>query len=299
MNIHQLRVFYEVAKAGSFSAAAEKLHLTQPAVTWQIKGLEDSYDLKIFDRTGKKVLLTEEGKILFDYADRILNLNRQAEEALIDLKGLSRGTLRIDSVFTFGDYYLFSMLRDFHKKYPKITLQINTGNTRQIIENTLLHKNDIAFVAQDPGYDKLEAQEFTSDLLVGIVHPTHRFARRKSISLKELNGQPLILREQGSFPRRILDEILKKRGISPRIIMESASTMAIKKMVESGNGMAILSQQVVKKELLAKSLIELPLSDAEITYRFYLIYHKDKYFSRALKAFMDVAAEFSQRPWPD
>lgn len=299
MNLHQLRVFYEVVKAKSFSAAAEKVHLTQPAVTWQVKNLEEYYELKFFERIGKKIMLTQEGKILFNFADQILNLSRQAEEALADLKGLSRGSLRIDSVFTFGDYYLSTLLEAFHKKYPQIAIQVHTGNTSQIIENTLLHKNDIAFVAYDPKNDKLKAREVISDLLVGIISPQHRFGRRKSIAIKELNGEPLILREQGSSPRRILDEIFKKKAVSPVIIMESASTSAIKKMVESGIGMAILSRQVVKKELLTKSLKELPFSDAEIAYRFYFIYHKDKYFSRALKAFMDVALELSRKPWPD
>lgn len=299
MNLHQLRVFYEVARAKSFSAAAEKLTLTQPAVTWQVKNLEDYYELKFFERVGKKTWLTEEGKVLYTFAEQILNLSRQAEEALADLRGLSRGTLRIDSVFTFGDYYLPTLLEAFHKKYPQIAIQIHTGNTSQIIENTLLHKNDMAFVAYDPENDKLVVQEFISDLLVGIVSPGHKFARRKSISMKDLDGQALILRERGSSPRRILDEILKKMGVSPMIIMESASTSAIKKMVESGIGMAILSRQAVEKEVLAKSLKELPFTDAEIAYRFYLIYHKDKYFSRALKAFMDVAVELSRTPWPD
>jgi len=295
MNFHQLRVFYEVAKARSFSGAAQKLYLTQPAVTWQVKNLEGFYELQFFERIGKKIRLTEEGKILFDFADQILNLSRQAEDALSDLKGLSRGVLRIDTVFTFGDYYLSTVLEAFHRKYPQIAIQVNTGNTSQIIENTLLHKNDVSFVAYDPENDKLVAREFISDLLVGIVSPGHRFARRKSIALNELNDQPLILRERGSSPRRIVDEILKQKGVSPAIIMESASTAAIKKMVESGMGMAILSRQVVKNEVLARSLRELPFRDVEIAYRFYLIHHKDKYFSRALKAFMDTAVELSQR----
>jgi DNA-binding transcriptional LysR family regulator len=295
MNLHRLRVFYEVAKAKSFSSAAQKLYLTQPAISWQVKNIEEYYDLKFFERVGKRIVLTEEGKILFNFADQIFNLSRQAEEALADIKGLSRGALKIDSVFTFGDYYLPTLLELFHKKYPQIGLQIHTGNTSQIIENTLLHKNDIAFVAYDPENDQLAAREFISDLLVGIVSPRHPFAGRKSIPLKELHGQPLILRERGSSPRRIVDEILKKRGISPMIIMESASTAAIKKMVESGIGMAILSRQVVKEEVLKKSLRELPFTDAEIAYRFYLIYHQDKYFSRTLKAFMDTSMELSFR----
>jgi len=298
MNLHQLKVFYEVAQAKSFSAAAARLSLTQPAVTWQVRSLEDSYDLQFLDRIGKKVLLTEEGKVLFDYADRILNLTRQAEDALTDLKGLSQGNLRIASTFTFGDFYLPPLLEVFHRKYPKITVQVSTGNSSQIIENTLLHKNDLAIAAFDPRDEKLAVREITTDLLVAVVSPDHPLAKKKSISLKDLNGQLLILREKGSSPRKIIDEILARERIAPQIIMESASTSAIKKMVESGIGMAILSQQVVKKELQAKSLKKIPFGDAEIVYRFYLIYHKDKYLSRALRAFIDVAIGFSQKGWP-
>jgi DNA-binding transcriptional LysR family regulator len=299
MNLHQLKVFYEVAKSGSFSSAAQTLLLTQPAVTWQMKSLEGLYEVKLFEKMGKKIALTEEGKVLFDFADRILNLTRQAEAALADLKGLSRGFLKVDSTFTFGDFYLPDLLSAFHKKYPKIAVQVTTGNSSQIIENTLLHKNDIAFAARDPHHEKLEAREFTSDRLVAIVSPAHSFARRKSISLKEIEGQPLILRERGSSPRRMLDEILEQRRISANVITESASTSAIKKMVEKGIGMSILSQQVVKKELQAKILKQLPFSDVDIAYTFYFIYHKDKYVSHALKAFLDIAMEFSRRGWPE
>jgi DNA-binding transcriptional LysR family regulator len=299
MNLHQLSVFYEVAKSGSFSSAAQTLLLTQPAVTWQMKSLEGLYEVKLFERMGKKIALTEEGKVLFDFADRILNLTRQAEAALADLKGLSRGSLKVDSTFTFGDFYLPDILSAFHRKHPKISVQVTTGNSTQIIENTLLHKNDVAFAARDPHHEKLEAREFTSDRLVAILPPAHPLARRKSISLKEIEGQPLILRERGSSPRRILDEILEQRRISPRVITESASTSAIKKMVERGVGISILSQQVVKKELQARVLKQMPFSDVDIAYTFYFIYHKDKYLSHALKAFLDIAMEFSRKGWPE
>ncbi len=295
MNLHQLRIFYEVARAQSFSAAGEKLQLTQPAVTWQIKKLEDYYELQFFERTGKKIFLTEEGRTLLEFADPILNLSREAEEALADLKGLSRGTLRIDTVFTFGDYYLPSLLQGFHGKYPRIVFQVNTGNTSQIIENTLAHKNDISFVAYDPQNAKLRVQEIITDVLVGVVAPNHPFARKKSIRLRDLNGQPLILREKGSSPRRILDEIFQQRRISPQIVLESASTPAIKKTVEQGMGIAILSQQVIKEELQSNRLTKLTIRDAEIVYRFYLIHHKDKYLSRILKAFMEMAVDPAKR----
>ena len=297
--MHQLRVFWEVAEASSFSAAAEKLHLTQPAITLQIKNLEDYYELKVFERIGKKILLTEEGKVLFDFANRILTLSRQAEEALTDLKGLSRGTLRIGTSFSFGDYYLPALLKAFHEKYSKISIQVSTGNTSQIIENTLLHKNDIAFVAYHPGNDGLVVREFMSDILVAIIPNQHKLAGRESITLNELNGEPLILREQGSSNRRTVDATFKKKRISPSIIMESASTSAIKKMVESGAGISILTRQSVKKEAEANVFKALYFTEIEMTRKFYLIHHKEKYFSRALKTFVDMAMELAHKPWPE
>jgi DNA-binding transcriptional LysR family regulator len=299
MNLHQLRIFCEVAESSSFSSAAEKLHLTQPAITLQIRNLEDYYELKFFERIGKKVLLTEEGKVLLDFARKIIDLSRQTEEALDDLKELSRGSLRIATSFSFADYYLPTLLKAFRSKYPKITIQVSAGNTSQIIEDTLLHKNDIAFVAYDPGNGGLVAREFLSDILVAIVPNRHKLAGRESVTLNELNGEPLILRELGSSNRRMVDETFKKKRITPLIIMESASTSAIKEMAESGAGIAILSRQVVKKEVEAHAFKALPFTEVEMPHRFYLIYHKDKYFSRALKAFVDTAMDLAQKPWPD
>lgn len=183
----------------------------------------------------------------------------------------------------------------FYKQYPGITLNIQTGNTSQIIENTLLHRNDIAFVAHRPETDKLVAKEFISDRLVGVVSLDHKFAQRESIVLEELNGELLILREQGSSPRRIIDEVLKTKDVSPQIVMESGSTTVIKRAVEAGMGMAILSQQAVKREILTGVFKKLHFSDVEISYQFFLIHHKDKFLSTLLKAFLDVATEYASK----
>jgi DNA-binding transcriptional LysR family regulator len=299
MNFHQLQVLCEVAEAGSFSLAAEKLHLSQSALTQQIKNLEDYYELKVFDRTGKKVLLTEEGKVLFEIATQILDLNREAEEIIADLKGLSRGTLRIGTSYSFADYYLPTLLMDFHEKYPKISIQVSAGNSSQIIDNTLLYKNDIAFVANHPGNNKLVVREFMSDTLVAIIPLQHKLAERESITLNELNRELLILREQGSSKREMVDETFRKKRISPRIIMESASTAAIKKMVERGAGIGILSSQLVKNEVEANAFKALPFTEVEMAHKFYLIYRKDKFFSQALKAFVDMAMDLAHKPWTD
>lgn len=294
MNFHQLFVFYEVARAGGFSPAAEKLFLTQPAVTSQVKNLESFYGLQVFERAGRKVVLTEEGRILYEYADRIFNLGREAEEALNDFRGLSRGTLRIGATFTFGDYYLGSLLGAFHRKYPRIVLQVLAGNTNQIIENVLAGQSDVAFVALDPRQEKITAREVISDALVGAVSREHPLARKKTLSIRDLHGQRLILREKGSSPRRLIEALFQERGIAPLVIMESASTAAIKKMAEEGCGIAVLSQQVIQKEVRAKTLVRLPFCDARILYHFYLIHHRDKYFSRALRAFRDLVEEIAR-----
>jgi DNA-binding transcriptional LysR family regulator len=293
MNFHQLNVFYEVAKAKSFTAAAEKLYLTQPAVTLQIQNMEKYYETKLFEHVGKRIVLTKAGEVLFEFAKKIFNLARLAEEAIADFRKLDKGLLKIDSVFTFADYYLPILLEAFYKKYPKITIEVRTGNTSQIINDTLLHRNDIAFAAYKPETDKLVAIEFISDRLVGIVSLDHKFAQRESIAVEELNGEPLILRERGSSPRKIVDEVLKTKGVFPEIVMESGSTSAIKRVVEAGMGMAILSQQAVKQEVEAQTLKEVHFSDAQIAYQFFLILHKEKYVSTLLKAFLDIATEYA------
>lgn len=296
MNLHQLRVFYEVANARSFTAAATKLHLTQPAATWQVKRLEEAYSLQFLERAGKRVSLTEEGKVLFDFAGRILRLAGEAEEALADLRGLPFGTLRIDATYICGDYYLPALLEALHRRHPGIRFQIGIGNSSQVIENTLAQKNDIGICAQDPTHPKLEAHRIMTDLLVGVVGRTHPFARRRAIGLRELAGQPMILREKGSSPRGVIDEILNRHGVVPTVIMESASTSAIKRFVENGVGMAILSQEVVRKELQDGSLRQVLFTDEEIAYHFYLIRHKDRWISRALNAFVEMARSFQLRP---
>jgi DNA-binding transcriptional LysR family regulator len=298
MNLHQLHVFYEVASARSFTAAATTLNLTQPAVTWHVKRLEENYSVKLLDRAGRRVSLTEEGTILFDFAGRILGLAREADEALADLRGLPMGTLRIDATYIVGDYYLPDLLEALHRRHPDISLQIGIGNSSQVIENTLAQKNDIGICAQDPAHPKLEAHRIMTDLLVGVVGRTHPFARRRAVALRELAGRPLILREKGSSPRGVIDEILDRHGVVPTVIMESASTSAIKRFVENGVGMAILSQEVVRKELQDGSLHRVLFTDEEIAYHFYLIRHKDRWVSRALNAFVEMARSFQLRPDP-
>jgi DNA-binding transcriptional LysR family regulator len=291
MNLHQMRVFYEVASAKSFTAAAAKLRLTQPAATWQIKRLEEAYGVKLLDRAGRRVSLTDEGKTLLDFAGRILRLARETDEALAELRGLPMGTLRIDATYIVGDYYLPTLLEAMHRRYPDLAFQVGIGNSSQVIENTLGQQNDVGICATDPGHPKLETQRILTDLLVAVVGPTHPFARRRTIAFRELEGQPLLLREQGSSPRRTIDEMLQRHGITPRVMMESASTSILKRFAANGAGVSVLSQQVVAQEIQGGSLHQVRFRDAEVAYHFYLIRHRDRWASRAVKAFIAMAQD--------
>lgn len=298
MNLHQLRVFYEVASARSFTAAAAKLNLTQPAATWQVKRLEEACGVRLLDRAGKRIALTEEGKVLIDFAGRLLQLARETDEALADLRGLPMGALRIDATYIVGDYYLPGLLEALHRRHPGLAFQIGIGNSSQVIENTLAQRNDVGICAHEPAHPKLEARRILTDVLVAVVGPTHSFARRRSIALRELAGQPLILREQGSSPRRTIDDILARRGINPHVVLESASTPIIKRFAANGAGIAILSKRVVAEELHQGLLRLVPFKDAEVEYHFYLIRHRDRWASRSVQAFIEMTQAFQQETQP-
>jgi DNA-binding transcriptional LysR family regulator len=293
MNLNQLKIFYAVAQKKSFTMAARELFLTQPAVTIQIQKMEKDYETKLFDRVGKKIFLTESGKILLSYAEKILRLFAQAEEALIDVKGLKSGRLTIGAAATVGSYYLPKIFEAFGKKYPNIKIEMNVTNSYTVVEDVLAFKNDLGFVGRLHHLERLVVIPFLEEELVLIVPPDHLFAHREKVSLEDLIGQPFISREVGSATRELVEERIGRKGVSMKVVMDLASNEAIKKAVEDGLGISIISKYVVKKEVDQGLLRIVTLADERIMRRFFIIYHEDKYLSNTLKAFLKVASELS------
>jgi DNA-binding transcriptional LysR family regulator len=293
VNINQLRIFYAVAKKKSFTMAARELFLTQPAVTIQIQKMEKEYETKLFDRVGKKIFLTESGKILFSYAEKILRLFTQAEEALIDVKKLKSGKLSIGASATVGSYYLPKVFEVFGKKYPNIEIEMNVTNSHTVVEDVLAFKNDLGFVGQLHYLERLVVIPFLEEELVLIVPPDHPFAHREDVSLQELIGEPFISREVGSATRELVEEGIAKRGVSVKAVMDLASNEAIKRAVEDGLGISIISKYVVQKEVDQGLLKMVNLADERIMRKFFIIYHEDKYLSNTLRAFLEVASQLS------
>ena len=288
MNFNQLKIFYFVVKYGSFSAAAEALCITQPAVTKQIQQLQATYGIKFLNRFGRKMVLTDAGKVLYDIADKIFQFESQAEEKIRDFQQRKSGHIQIHASESFGAYYLPLIIYPFRKKYPQISISITILPPQQVLENTLRLDNDLGFISSHIKHKKLIVKEVLEDRLVLIVPPDHPFTKRKCIEPKHLEGQPFIMHEKGSASRSIVDDFIKKNGLSILTTLELSNNEAIKKAVKQGIGLSLISEHVVSEEVENKKLKIIPLTDhSSLKRKFYMIHHKDKYLSQPLQILID------------
>jgi DNA-binding transcriptional LysR family regulator len=292
MNLNQLKVFYLTAKHGSLSAAAGSLYITQPAVTKGIQRLQEHYEIKLFNRFGKKMALTDAGEVLYGIAESIFEMENQAEESLRDFQQRKRGFIRILSSESFGAYYLPFILDRFSRVNPKVRVSMEILPTELIVEKTATLANDIGFISYPVPHKKLVAREVLEDSYQLIVPPGHPFAAKSLIEPEDLAGHSLIVHEKGSAPRRSTEEYIRRHNISVSIPLELSNNEAVKTAVEEGLGVAVITRRVVSKEIGMGSLKAIPLSDPAMTRKFYLIHHKDKYISRSLQSLIDMVDQW-------
>lgn len=298
MNLNQLKIFYLSAKLGSLSAAARALYITQPAVTKGIQRLQEYYEIKFINHFGKKLALTDAGDALYEIAEKIFELEKNAEESIRDFQQRKKGHIRIHASESFGAYYLPSIIDPFSKSNPNIRISINILPNEQVVENVAGLNNDLGFISYPIEHKKVLIREILEDRLVIIVPPDHAFARKKYLAPRDLNGQNMIIHEKGSTPQRVIDEFIKKNKISIFIPMELSSNRAVKKAVEDGTGIALISRNVASEEIQMGRLIAIPLSGRVIKRKFYLVHHKDKYISESLGRLIEIvdkwAAEYTK-----
>ncbi len=293
MNLNQLMIFYLAAKHGSLSAAAEALYITQPAVTKGIQRLQEHYELKLFNRFGKKMALTDAGEVLYGIAESIFEMEHQAEESLRDFQQRKRGFIRILSSESFGSYYLPYILNRFTRMNPRIRIAVELLPTDQIVEKTASLANDMGFISYAVPHKKLVSREVLEDSYQIIVPTGHPFAAKAAIEPQDLAGHSLIVHEKGSAPRRSTEEFIRRHGISVSIPLELSNNEAIKTAVEEGLGVAVITRRVVSKEIEMGKLKAIPLSDPTMSRKFYLIHHKDKYISRPLQGLIDMVDQWA------
>ena len=300
MNLNQLKIFYLAAKNGNLSLAAQELFITQPAVTKGIQRLQEFYDMKFVDHIGKKLILTDAGEVLYEIAEKIFELESQAEESIRDFQQRKRGHIRLLSSESFGDYYLPHIIILFSKAYPLVRITMDILPTELVVENTVILNNDLGFISYPVRHKKLRVREVLEDQLVIITPLDHPLTRKKILAAEDIADQPIIMHETGSAPRKAIDEYIRKNHLNIKIPLEISSNRAIKRAVEEGIGIALISRKVAREEIQSGRLMAIPLSDPSMTRKFYMIHHKDKYLSESLQSFIDQvfnwAAAYARNP---
>ncbi len=286
MNISHLAIFHAAAEESSMSRAAERLFISQPAVSKQIGELEAALGVSLFDRLPRGLRLSAAGEALAGHARRLFAVEAEAEQAISEIKGLVQGKLTIGASLTVGGYLLPKLLGAYHKQYPGITLQLEIANT-QIVQQKL-RENALDFgltegFADDPA---LDAEIFAEDTLTAIVPPGHPLLGEPSVTAARFCAEPLLLREPGSGTREVVERALLHREIIVRPALSLGSTEAIKQGVMAGLGVAIVSRLALETELTLGLLYPLPLSDLAIVRPLHLARLRGKSNSAAAQAFL-------------
>ena len=248
----RLVVFRKVADQLSFRKAAEELYLSQPAVSLQIKALEEDLGVQLFDRTGTQIRLTAAGRVLLGYAEQVSSLLHHAEQEITSLSGDHAGHLALGASTTIAQYVLPRLLGEFSRAYPRIQSTLISGNTEHIVEAVENQKIELGFIEGPARSRGVKTEPFLKDELVLIVSTAHEWAELASIKSADLCSAPLLMRERGSGTRRVVEMALERSGIkrkSLHIVMELDSTEAIKSAVEAGLGIGFISRWAIAKDL--------------------------------------------------
>lgn len=289
----RLQVFYTVAKHLSFTKAAEILFMTQPAVTFQVKQLEEHFSTRLFDRSHGKIALTPSGKLAMDYAGRVMDLSAEMEVRIAEMTGEVSGMLLIGASTTIADYMLPRLLGAFKTRYPQIQARLTVANSETIESKVADHTLDVGLIEASSHYPNLECKVLGQDELVMICPPLHDLASLCSVSAAKVATQPYINREMGSGTREAVDDYFRRSGVAPEgmdVVLELGSPDAIKSAVEVDLGVAIVSRATVSKELKTGDLVAVQL-DPPLFRPLSVIYAPEKFRPKLLQSFLDFTAE--------
>lgn len=284
----RLQVFYTVAKQLSFTRAADLLYMTQPAVTFQVKQLEEHFTTRLFERSHGKISLTPAGELVMGYAERILALTAEMEARVGELTGMVTGPLMIGASTTIAEYQLPRILGEFKERFPQVQARLTVANSETVAAKVAEHSLDVGLIEAPSHNPHLTTLACCEDELVMICALNHTLALRHSVTAKEIAEHPYVSREHGSGTREVVDDFFKGNGVNPddlRIEMELGSPEAIKGAVEAGLGVAIMSASTVVKEIQLGTLAAVPLKP-RLTRVLSMVYANEKFRSKLLDAFI-------------
>ena len=292
----RLQVFHTVARLLSFTKAAEELHMTQPAVTFQVRQLEEQFNTRLFDRTHNRISLTDAGKRVYECAERIFELYSEMDNSVRELTGDISGVLILGASTTVAEYMLPALLGDFKEKNPEVTIRLKVANTDGIVSMVENNAIDLGVVEAPVNNKNLVVEKCRMDQLVVIVPPGHDLAKEQSISLEKLIQYPFICREEGSGTREVMIDHMNDEGLNTtdlNVAMELGSLEAIKGAVEAGMGVSILSRATISKELKLGSLVAINL-DPPINRPFSFVHQKQKFRVRAMEELLSFARNYCE-----
>ena len=294
MNLGQLKIFYLASKRGSLSKAAEELNVTQPAVTKGIQRLQEYYEIKLFNRFGKKLVLTDAGNALYKIAEKIFDLEIHAEDTIREFLQQKQGHIRIDASESFGAYYLPSIVNQVSKDHPNVRISVNILPSGLVVENVANLNNDIGFISFPIENEKVICREILEDHMIFVAAPSHPLVNKKRLTYMDLSGQSMIVHEKGSFSYQVANDFLKKNKVDFIVSLELSSNRAIMKAVEDGLGIALVSRNIVLDHIQMKKLVVLPFPGPPITRKYYIVHHKDKYFSEVLNRLIEKVDQWAE-----
>ena len=298
MSDRRLKVFHTVARLLSFTKAAEALHMTQPAVTFQVRQLEEYFNTRLFDRTHNKVNLTPAGERVSEFAERIFDLYSEMENSVRDLTGEISGALTIGASTTIAEYMLPALLGEFKTRYPDINLRLKVSNSEGIVSMVEHNVIDLGVVESPVSNKNLIVEVCHDDQMVVVAPPDHELVKRGGkVKAAEIVKYPFVSREEGSGTRDVIVQYLMDENVNPgdmNFSLELGSPEAIKGAVEAGMGITIISRSIIDKELKLKTLCELQL-DPPLSRPFSFVRQRQKFRVTVMEELLEFAQSYFKK----
>jgi DNA-binding transcriptional LysR family regulator len=288
INLNQLRAFYQAAKGQSYSQAARDLFVSQPAVNAQVKLFEETCGLRLLVTKGRRLQLTEEGKVVYEAARKIFEAEKKIEAALEELRQLSQGTLRLGTARTYARYFMPLLVSLFRQAHPQIQILLSEGSSQDMLRSLHELGNQLVVVSQAAADSRISFLPFCQEEVVLLLYPGHPLAHQRSVAVADLTGETIIMKETGSGTRGLVDRLLAEQGVSPRILMETSDAEMIKLLVQHGEGISFLVRVAAAAEIKEKKLVTVPLKGARTYLDVGVAYRRDHPRSPSARAFLET-----------
>jgi DNA-binding transcriptional LysR family regulator len=288
INLNQLRTFFLVAKEKSITKAANALHITQPAVTMQIKAFEKNLGLKLLRKSGKELQLTDMGNVLYDYAERIFQIVEELEHALKGYGDLTQGSLTIGTTRSFARHLMPGLLSRFQERFPSVKVYLKVGSSQEIADSVAAFKYDLGIIGRLPYMNQLKVVPYTKEEFCVVISPNHRLAAKSMISISDLKDEPIIIRESGSGSRYAILSMLAFHNMEPSVLVEAGSVEFIKEYTIKERGISFLYKPEIELEVKMGLLNSLDIKEGPLWVQTDIVFARRANLSPPAQAFLRI-----------